>query len=102
MTNWNARQTFAPWQTCPVCGKYYREDEPGYCSVRCEDAATDGGFARKAKDGSSPESKEARPHMDVLGEWACECNGEGKCGWCAEEAMRRAEALGEAWKERGL
>jgi predicted nucleic acid-binding Zn ribbon protein len=35
--NWNAHQTFEPWRTCPVCGKEFRQDEPGCCSTRCEE-----------------------------------------------------------------
>lgn len=30
---------------------------------------------------------------------ACECNGDGECGYCAEQAVCRAEALGESLRD---
>jgi hypothetical protein len=38
----------------------------------------------------------------ALAEHACCCNGAGKCGYCAEEAVCRAEAIGDAREECGL
>lgn len=35
----------------------------------------------------------------ALPESACECNGDGECGYCAEEAQCRAEALGESLRD---
>lgn len=68
---------------------------------RQEAAAKDVGASLAATDGS-PAATTARPHKEVRGEWACECNGEGKCGFCHEEAVCRAEALGDVRQERGL
>jgi hypothetical protein len=34
-------------------------------------------------------------------EYACCCNGEGRCGYCHEEAVCRAEFRGDAREERG-
>jgi hypothetical protein len=31
----------------------------------------------------------------TLSEYACDCNGEGKCGYCAEQAVCRAEFYGQ-------
>jgi hypothetical protein len=80
--NWNAHQTYAPWQRCPVCWKQYREDEPGYCSAKCEDRA-DRDVMAAGTDARTPEP------------CACCCGGEGKCGYCHEAAICRAEFYGQ-------
>jgi hypothetical protein len=52
-------------------------------------AATDVRLRSQATDGNPPEATmaQAAPGMGHSGsEYACCCNGEGKCGYCAEQA----------------
>jgi hypothetical protein len=120
MTNWNAHQTFAPWQTCPECGKRFREDEPGYCSPRCEDRAIareedeevlaevaqsqqkaheqlfGAGGARGDLAAAAPES---RPEHDCA---RAEGFNDCPCLQCVERRQEAAELSARLFLERGL
>jgi len=82
---------------------YERQIRAGAKKQAHRSAAKDARLRSLATDGVSPAATEpamAAP-MDGrnAGEPACDCNGEGKCGYCAEEAVCRAEFYGDPRKE---
>jgi hypothetical protein len=64
--------------------------------------ATDARLRSHATDGLPPAATTAQAAPTDGRNAGCSCNGEGKCGYCAEEAVCRAEFYGDAREEREL